>query len=518
MQFGKLSLVAVMALGSSAFAIDNVKVNGDVKIIYQTNDNEAGPRDLSGTTGTSGATPAAGAGTTQPSSSGWFKQGAGNVAEVSPYNNTSAGGIAGRIGVTADLLKSVSAGAEVQVYSTLGLDSNVFGDNMINAPYGETGFTNGNDVAQRNTAINGSTHADRMRDASNISQLWLATTMGKTTVKAGRMELNTPLIFTEKWNLAYNTFESVVAVNTDLPDTSIVGAWIGKHNGHGAGDNRQNVGGGIGDVRLEGGIRLAGSPGRTVNMNSFRTFGFGQEANGAYAVGVTNKSIAATTLQAWYYNVVSVADAVWLQADTKIAGMVTLGAQYATMSPSGRMNSSTNTAVDITSSNLQKSDNDSSIWAVKAAVDVAGVNLYAAYSQADKDGYLGFSNMSTADKTNIYTGDGSIYFDGVVTAPGVKTYKVGAKGSVAGFDLSAAYVNASKAYWYSHTTGAHVNSGDGIDGFDLSVGTKVGNLGLTAMYTLVNNNASDLGFPPNGNPYYFGRDIETLRLIAQLKF
>ncbi|MCL4431326.1 MAG: hypothetical protein M1300_03290 [Epsilonproteobacteria bacterium] len=74
MQFGKLSLVAVMALGSSAFAIDNVKVNGDVKIIYQTNDNEAGPRDLSGTTGTSGATPAAGAGTTQPSSSGWFKQ------------------------------------------------------------------------------------------------------------------------------------------------------------------------------------------------------------------------------------------------------------------------------------------------------------------------------------------------------------------------------------------------------------------------------------------------------------
>lgn len=198
--------------------------------------------------------------------------------------------------------------------------------------------------------------------------------------------------------------------------------------------------------------------------------------------------------------------------------MVTLGAQYATMSPSGRMNSSTNTAVDITSSNLQKSDNDSSIWAVKAAVDVAGVNLYAAYSQADKDGYLGFSNMSTADKTNIYTGDGSIYFDGVVTAPGVKTYKVGAKGSVAGFDLSAAYVNASKAYWYSHTTGAHVNSGDGIDGFDLSVGTKVGNLGLTAMYTLVNNNASDLGFPPNGNPYYFGRDIETLRLIAQLKF
>jgi hypothetical protein len=518
MKLGKLSLVAVMALGTSAFAIENVKVSGDVKIIYQTNDNEAGPRDLSGTSGVSGAKPADGAGTTQPSNSGWFEQGAGNVAEVSPYNNASAGGIAGRIGVTADLLKSVSAGAEVQVYSTLGLDSNVFGDNMINAPYGQTGFTNGNDVAQRGTAINGSTHADRMKDASNISQLWLATTMGKTTVKAGRMELDTPLIFTEKWNLAYNTFESIVAVNTDLPDTSIVGAWIGKHNGHGAGDNRQNVGGGVGDVRLEGGIRLAGSPGRTVNMDSFRTFGFGQEANGAYTVGVTNKSIANTTLQAWYYNVVSVADAIWLQADTKIAGIVSLGAQYATMNPNGRMNSSTTTEVDIKSSNLQQSDNDSSIWAVKAAVDVAGVNIYAAYSAADKDGYLGFSNMSTADKTNIYTGQDSIYFDGVVTAPGVKTFKVGAKTVVSGVTLGAAYVNASKAYWYNHETGAHVNSGDGIDGFGFLASTNVGSLNLKATYTSVNNDATNNGFPPNGNPYYFGRDLETLRLEAQLKF
>ena len=196
-----------------------------------------------------------------------------------------------------------------------------------------------------------------------------------------------------------------------------------------------------------------------------------------------------------------------MQADTKVAGLVSLGAQYATMNPSGDMNLLAGQAA-------QKCGNDSSIWAVKAAVDVAGVNLYAAYSAADKDGYLGFSNMSTADKTNIYTGDGSIYFDGVVTAPGVKTYKIGAKGAVAGFDLSAAYVNASKAYW----NGGAANSGDGIDGFDLSVGTKVGNLGLTAMYTLVNNDAANNGFPPNGNPYYFGRDIDTLRLIAQLKF
>jgi imipenem/basic amino acid-specific outer membrane pore len=498
MKLGKLSLVAVMALGTSAFAIDNVKVSGDVKVIYQTSD-----VDLTAGEKTAGA------------QTGLFEQGTGAVVVVSPYNAASAGGITGRIGVTADLLKSVSAGAEVQVYSTLGLDNNVFGDNMINAPYGQTGFTNGDETG-RGLSTNGSTFADRTKDASNISQLWLATTMGKTTVKAGRMELDTPLIFTEKWNLAYNTFESIVAVNTDLPDTSIVGAWIGKHNGHGAVDNRPNTMGVTpGDVRVEGGIRLAGSPGRTVNMNEFRTFGFGQEANGAYAIGAVNKSIANTTLQAWYYNVVSVADAVWLQADTKVAGMVSLGAQYATMNPSGNM-TNLPVAASAPGGAGELSGNDSKIWAVKAAVDVSGINLYVAYSEADKDGYLGFSNMSTADKTNIYTGLGSIYFDGVVTAPGVKTHKIGVKGSVAGVNLEAAYVDASSANWSSNFI--LQSSNGGINGYDFSASTNIGKLGLTAMYTIVNNEATDGQFPPNGNPYYFGRDIDTLRLIAQLKF
>jgi imipenem/basic amino acid-specific outer membrane pore len=477
MKLGKLSLVAVMALGTSAYAIENVKVSGEVKVIYQTSDVEltAGEKDAGAKTG-------------------MFEQGTGTVVGVSPYNAASAGGIGATIGVTADLLKNVSAGAEVQLYTTLGLENNVFGDNMINAPYGQTGFTDGSTEPSGRV---GSSFEERVKDASNISQLWLGTTMGKTTVKAGRMELDTPLVFTEKWNVAKNTFEAAVAINNDLPDTTLVGAWVGKHNGHGA-FNDTSLSGDTANTRLEGGVRLAGSPGRTVNMDSFRTFGAHDTAKGAYALGAVNKSVPNTTLQAWYYDVVSIADAVWLQADTKVAGMVSLGAQYATLDPKG-------SAATV---------GDSSIWAVKAAVDVAGVNLYAAYSAADKEGYMGFSNISTADKTKIYTGDASIYFDGVVTAPGVKTYKIGASGEVAGVKLAAAYVNASKAYWNKGT----VNSIDGIDGFDFSASTKAGPIGLTAMYTIVNNDSDKTKTPPAGNPYYMGRDIDTLRLIASLKF
>ena len=445
MKLGKLSLVAIMALGTSAFAIENVKVNGEVKVIYQTTDIETR--------------------TGETASTGMFENGNKTVLSVSPYNGSSAGGITGTLGLTADLLKSVSAGAEVQIYTTLGLDRNVFNDNMINADYGSTGFTTDFDK--------------RTQDASNISQLWLATTAGNTTFKAGRMELDTPLLFTEKWNVAKNTFEGVVAVNTDLPNTTLVAAWVGKHNGHGAGAG-------------EGGGLLAGSPGRTVTMDQFRTLGAGDVANGAYTAGAVNKSIPNTTVQAWYYNIVQAADAYWLQADSKVAGLVNVGVQYASIDP--KLAS-------------YPTWNDSSIWAVKAAVDVSGVNLYAAYSSTDNDGVLGFSNVSTADKTKIYTGDGAIYFDGVVTAPGVDTYKIGASGAVAGVKLAASYINAEDKYNKT------------VDGFNASASTSIGNLGLTAIYEKVNNDQDPTVTPAVvGQPFYKGRDIDTLRLIASLKF
>lgn len=446
MKLGTLSLVAVMALGTSAYAIENVKVTGEIKAVYQTTDLDVRAADG------------------ETASTGMFDNGNKTALGVSPYNGSSAGGIGGTLGLTADLTSNVSAGAEMQVYTTLGLDSNVFNDNMINADYGSTGFTADFDK--------------RTQDASNVSQLWLAATLGKTTLKAGRMELNTPLLFTEKWSVAKNTFESLVAINTDLPDTTLVGAWVGKHNGHGS-------------FFGEGGHLLAGSPGRTVNMEEFRTF----YTDGAYAVGAINKSIPDTTLQAWYYNIVNIAEAVWLQADTKVAGMVTLGAQYAQLDPKG--------AVDAALGELD----DSSIYALKAGVDVSGINLYAAYSKADDDGALGFANTATADKTNIYTGAGSIYFDSVLTAPGVEAIKVGVSGSVADVKLAAAYVTADDIYDKT------------VDGFNLTAGTTVGSVGMKAIFEQVNNGASDTVAPSViGSPFYKGRDIQTLRLIASYKF
>lgn len=430
MKLGKLSLVAVMALGTSAFAIDNVKVNGEAKLIYQTADWEMTPAEQ-----------AAGKKT------GLFEQGkVGDYLPGASYGGAASGGLSFTLGATADLTSGVSAGAEVQGFTTLGLENNLVSNVMQGGSVG--------------------TDATYANDAGSMSQLWMATTLGKTTVKVGRMELDTPLAFTEKWNLIKNTFDAAVVLNNDLPDTTLVGAWVGKHNG-------DTTGGGY-----------------TAHLRTYTTFGL----SGAYAAGAINKSIPNTTVQGWYYNVVDVADAYWLQADSKVLGMVNLGVQYANMDPKLAAN---------------PEYKDSSIWAVKGSVDVAGVNLYAAYSEADKDGVTNFSNVSTADKTKIYTGDGSIYMDGIVTRPGAETYKVGASTKlIPGVSLAASYCNASDV-------GA---ANRDISAWDVSASGNVGPLGLTAIYTELNNDTDAAGVIGAAGSIYNGRDNETLRLIASLKF
>lgn len=443
-------------------AIDTTwKFTADIKALYQTSDTELYPGDLAET--------------------GLFESGNQAALGVSPYNGSSAGGFSGRIGGTAQLLSNVKAGVQGQFYGSLGLGGSVFNDNTINASYGNTGFIGDNTLGFAN-------FDDRLGEAANLSQAWIEGTFGNTVAKIGRMELDTPLLNTEKWNLAYNTFEALTVSNADLPATSLLAGYVTRHNGHGAG-------------AFEGGGLLAGSPGRTVNLDEFT----GRDGAALFFLGGTNKSIQNTTLQAWYYyleegvtlfNGVGTGqiDAYWLQADTKVLDIFTLGGQYAAMSPD----------------NLDSS----SIWALKVGADVAGMNLYAAYSSAADDGFFGFANLSTGDKTNIYTGLASIYFDGVVTAPGADTFKIGGSGTIADITLAAAYVNIEDLR--SAT----------IDGLDFSATTKIGPVGVTAIYTTFLTNEQDsrlpsgaVATPANASyPFYLGREIDTLRLIASYTF
>jgi len=59
---------------------------------------------------------------------------------------------------------------------------------------------------------------------------------GNTSIKAGRQELPkalSPFAYSEDWNVFKNTFDAVVVVNSDLPDTTLVGAWVYRNNKNG---------------------------------------------------------------------------------------------------------------------------------------------------------------------------------------------------------------------------------------------------------------------------------------------
>lgn len=407
MKLGKLSLVAVMALGTSAFAVDNIKVSGEAKVWYQTSETLTPTDDF-------------------------FNKGTNSMAEASLM-----------VGTTMDLASGLSMGASAYMLTTLGLEHNLVGQ----VP-----------TARLDTA--GAASGAALDDQAWARELYLAYTAGKTTVKIGRQELATPLAFTEKWNVVDNTFDAAVLLNNDVQDTTLVAAWVGKDNG--AGSNT------------------------TVNNNGkFSTFA----ASGAYAFGAINKSIPNTTVQAWYYNVDATADAYWLQADTKVAGMVDLGVQVANMDPKAA------------------GTKDTTIYAVKAAVDVAGANVYAAYSSADDNGVTtsNFSNVATGDKSMIYTALGSIYMDGEhTTKSDTDAWKVGASTKmVPGVTLSASYGQAE-----TDGNGTPANKAE-YSAWDMVAAGKVGPVGLTAIYTQ---------YEKENNVGTKTIDTDTLRIIASLKF
>jgi len=376
MKLVKMSLAAAVLLGASAFAIDNVKVDGDAKVYYGTNN--VGTNNL-------------------------FEKG-----DATSALTTGAGSFADaalRVGVTGDLAKGISFGATMYGVSTLGLENNLVSQTWTGAHTVTTGT--GASFAE---VVGGA----QVNDAAWIGELWMAATLGKTTAKVGRMTLDTPLAFTETWSVVPNTFEAAVLLNQDIPDTTLVGAWVGKGNG-GA------------HTLLSGAAFVGNDLGVVGEKGAFHTFG----NSGAYVAAAVNNSLKFLTAQAWYYNVVNVADAYWLQADwdCQLVKGVKVGAQYADMSPKG----------------LYNGEKDSSAYAVKLGYEgVQNLKVSGAYSEADKDGFLGVQNVATGSgQSKLYT---EAYWNyKYVGTPGAKSYNLTAEYNAGIAQVGAYYTNVNNS-------------------------------------------------------------------------
>jgi hypothetical protein len=168
--------VAAMALTTTASALEDIKVSGQAKVWYETDNAGAVPTatdstDLFDKTGSTGEV------TFKVDMTG--KQ--GNVGFGASIVQTGTMGLAG------NLVSKTRSGAA----ATTPVDGDMFVNEMyITAPVGS-----------------------------------------QTLLKFGKQELQTPLAFTETWASVNNTFDAAVAINNSIDNLTLIAAFVGQGNG-----------------------------------------------------------------------------------------------------------------------------------------------------------------------------------------------------------------------------------------------------------------------------------------------
>jgi hypothetical protein len=315
-------------------------------------------------------------------------------------------GAMGNAAVSLDYAKEIADGITINAgatgISTLGLESTLVSSTWVN-------------------------HALKDRvwlDVANVTAK-----LGNTTAVIGRQKLDTPLAFTETWNIVDNTFDAFTFVNNDVADTTLVGSLVTRANGPFEFDNIQ---GGQTDL-----------------------------VEGIYAFGAVTKLIPNTTAQAWYYNSetqLDQDDKLWLQVDANVAEGVTVGLQYAMAMAD------------------TDGEDDSSLIAGKFSYDANGMGLFAAYSKADDDGHNSFANYAGYGMSNVYTE--AWWNFGMTTVAGAEAMSIGASMDVADVALTAQFTTVSN----------DVNTNNEMDELTLTASKKVGPVDATLAFV---NTSSD---------------------------
>jgi len=222
-----------------------------------------------------------------------------------------------QLNLDADLKNNFTFGSQLTYLGTAGLEKN-----LVNSTKQGGGVT----------------QASANSDAQlRLTKIFIAKKIANSTVKIGRQELPkslSPFAFSEGWNVFKNTFDAILAVNTDIPDTTLVGAYVAGGNTSTDINTLQNLA-----------VNRSSAPGNA-----------GVAVNGAaYMLTVANKSIPMTAITLTYYDLAQVqagtlegASVIW--ADVKVAGKdlpmgLKLGLQGGQISPEDTTNLTDTTAL-----------------------------------------------------------------------------------------------------------------------------------------------------------------------------
>ncbi len=353
-----LSLVAISLLSSASFADITFKgVGGDAKLFYRA-----------------------------------VNKGGQDFAEKTNNAGDAAISLKGVLGVG----NGATINWGVTGVSTLGLDGALVGQTWVTHTEKYQKLIATNDINASETIS-----TNDKNDLADV--VWLDTlnltfrTIANTTMIIGRQQLDTPMVFSEHWNIVPNTYDAIVVANKYFANTTLVGAWVGRSNVNG---------------------------GNTVHVyksdQSFTDFVTG---DGAYAFGAVNKSFCNTTLQGWYFNVPHITKVAWLQLDSKYMG-IDYGLQYAANNPNAD-------GVDTLSA-----------FGAKIGGNLYGVNLTAAYSTVSDDN-------NVTNFVNVGGGQSKLYTDawwnmGVVAQPNTDAYTLTANYDFGIVNATLSYTNAKQ--------------------------------------------------------------------------
>jgi len=274
------------------------------------------------------------------------------VQEVSAWNFS---GTAKTYYQTSDAYGLTDLGDSASSAFTNGVQLNV--DGNLGAGFGVGGQLTG---LYSNTSWTGLRMSDADGSGDNataaFTKAYITYGIGNTNIKVGRQELPkslSPFAFSEKWNVFSNTFQAATIINTDIPNTTLVGAYVDSANNYG-------------------------------DLSEFNDI----NEDGVYMLTVQNKSIRNLALTGSYYfaedmNTQGDLSVVW--GDAKYDG----GA-YMIAAQGGYI---FNDAVDSA---------ETTAFGAKIGAKFSSVKACLAYSTVD-DGALSVQNFGTGIKTPLYT-------------------------------------------------------------------------------------------------------------------
>ncbi|KHG35043.1 OprD family outer membrane porin [Sulfurospirillum sp. MES] len=202
---------------------------------------------------------------------------------------------------------------------------------------------------------------DMYGSGAQISEAYLAYSVGKTTAMVGRMFLDTPLVASSGSRVVKDSFEGAALINTDLPNTTLIAGYVQRYQ-----DRTDDINGKVGDI---------GRFKKNFGVGSNIAYGVTVD-DGAYTLAAINKSITGLTLTAAYANVVDIIQVAYAEAAyAGAAGKFTYGlsAQY---------------YYNNLDSSVHADDNN--LWGVKASVGYDAFGAYVAYTKvSDEQNGLG---------------------------------------------------------------------------------------------------------------------------------